>query len=354
MAKIAHIVLRKAARLARMCQTKKARLYLKEAIDSGLCDIRLQIRQAIFGGDYKYLKEHLDQGDISGPGWFFLALDAIRRNDLDEARLFCRKGLTISPRNLSISALSAVADFVEGDREPLFSLASGLPHASIHAQALVLIAIEKSIISRRPSDTGVIEGDDRLGGPPGWILDRLDDFAVFAYWLIWKVVNVIVNIADSKSRNVHSLVLDGDLFEGFKKKNKASRYYLQTLELDPENHEALESMVMKSIESAEYYEAINFLSRLTKSASQNGDPDPHLTKWKADIFFLMKNFPEAGPFYEKAAEHFPLEYILFYRLGLCRLRRGDDAGAEESFKKSLGLIHHGLIAQRLEFLGGIR
>lgn len=354
MAGMAHVVLRKAARLVGRGETEKAGLRLEESINSGLSDVRLLIRMAIIRGDYKLLRQRLDQGgQNSGPGWFFLALDAFRRGVIDEARLFCRKGLAVAPRNLSICALLAVADFIEGDKEPLFSLASDLPHTSIDTQALALLAIEKSIISRRLSDTGAIEGDGKLGGPPGWIIDRLDDFAVLAYWLIWKIMNVIVNIANAKRRAAHSLVLNADLFEGFKKKKRAARYYRQALLLDPKNQEALESMTIISIESGAYDEALTFLSGLDHSVSENRAPEPHLVKWKADILFLMKKFSDAEPLYEKAAVYFGLEYMVFYRLGLCRLRRGDDAGAEESFKKSLGLIHHGLIAQRLESLGAI-
>ncbi|VAX19434.1 hypothetical protein MNBD_NITROSPINAE04-1395 [hydrothermal vent metagenome] len=355
MAKMAHIVLRKTARLVRKGETEKAERQLKQAIDSGLSDIRLKIRLAIADSDYKPLKEHLDQENKSGSGWFFVALDAFRRGAIDETRLCCNKALAISPGNLSVSALSAVADFVDGDKKPLFSMARDLPHVSIHAQALALSAIEKSIISHRLSDTGATDKDDRLGGPPGWVMDRLDDFAVFAYWLIWKVMNVIVNIADPKRRATASLTLNGDFFEGFGKKTRAARYYLRALRLDPDNQEALESMVIKSIENEAYEDAMTFLSRLVKSVSQNRAPDsPHLTKWKADILFKMKKFSEAEPLYEKATERFKLEYMLFYRLGLCRLRRGDDAGAVGYFEKSLSLIHHGLIARRLEFLGEIR
>jgi len=355
MAETAHIVLRKTARLVRRGETKKAERRLGKAIDAGLFDIRLYVRRAIAGGDYKSLKEHLDKGNKkSGAGWFFLALDALRRDDIGQTKLFCRNALSMAPRNLSVSALLAIADFIDGDREPLFSISLNLPHTSIHVQALALSAIEKAIISQRLSDTGVTPEDDRLGGPPGWIMDRLDDFAVLVYWLIWKVMNTILNIANSKKRAVYSLVLDGDLFEeGFRQKKRAAQYYLRALELDSDNQEALESMLVKSIENKEYDDAMTFLSRLAQSASQKLARNPHLAKWKADIFFLMKKFPEAEPLYEKVSDHFKLDYMLFYRLGLCRLRRGDDTGAHGYFEKSLGLIHHGLIAKRLEFLSGI-
>ncbi len=354
MAETVHIVLRKTARLVRKGETEKAERQLKQAIDSGLSDIRLKIRRAIACGDYKPLKEDLDQGNKSGSGWFFVALDALGRGDTGETRLCCNKALAISPGNLSISALSSIADFVDGDEKPLFSMACDLPHVSIHTQALALSAIEKSIISRRLSDTGAPDKDDRLGGPPGWIMDRLDDFAVLAYWLIWKAMNVIVNIADPEQRAVAGLTLDGDLFEGFGKKNRAARYYLRALKIDPDCQEALESMIIKSIENEAYEDAMTSLSRLAQSSSQKFARNPHLIKWKADILFLMKKFSEAEPFYVKAVEHFKLEYMLFYRLGLCRLRRGDDAGAIGYFEKSLSLIHHGLITRRLEFLGEIR
>ncbi|VAX20537.1 hypothetical protein MNBD_NITROSPINAE03-1539 [hydrothermal vent metagenome] len=354
MAQTVHIVLRKTARLVRKGETEKAERQLKQAIDSGLLDIRLKIRRAIACGDYKSLKEHLDQGNKSGSGWFFVALDALGRGAIDETRLCCNKALAISPGNLSISALSAIADFIDGDKKPLFSMARNLPHVSIHAQALALSAIEKSIISHRPSDTGAADKDDRLGGPPGWIMDRLDDFAVLAYWLIWKTMNAIMHIADSKRRAVFSLVLDGDLFEGFGKKKRAARHYLRALELDPDCQEALESMTIKSIENEAYEDAMTFLLRLVKNVSQNRADNLHLTKWKADILFLMKKFSEAETFYKKIAEHFELGYMLFYRLGLCRLRKGDDAGATGYFEKSLSLIHHGLITRRLKFLGEIR
>lgn len=353
MSGMAHIVLRKAARLVSNGETEKAGQRLTVAIDSGLSDVRLQIRRAIASGDYKSLKETLDQGDHkSGAGWFFLALDAFRNGDMSGCRLFCGKGIAISPRNLSISALLAVADLVEGDKEPLISFSNLIHHTSIHTQALALMAVEKSILSRRLSDTGAIEGEDQLGGPAGWIMDRLDDIAVFAYWLIWKTLNIIRNIADSKRRAVKSNVLDGDLLEGYRKKNLSVRYYLKALELDSENQEALESMVIKSIENEAFDDALKFLSRLDQSLGQDHDPIPHLIKWEADILFMMMRFSEAEPLYQKAVKLFPLEYMVFYRLGLCRLRLGDEAGAEDFFKKSLGLINHGLIAQRLEFLRG--
>ncbi|MDH4183696.1 MAG: hypothetical protein OEV92_05710 [Nitrospinota bacterium] len=346
--------LRRAASLARKGRTDDAAARLRSAIDKKDQDPRLAIRLALVSDDYAALAKAADEGQASRAAHLFLALGKLAKGNYKAGERHCKKALEAAPENLTAKALLALARFGgAGDASALVALAPALAHTSLRAQGLILLAAERAIVSANPSDTGAPEVEDVTGGPLAWVLDLLDDLAIWVYWLISIVMNLLINARDAESRAVYWHVIEGDRLEGLRKNGPAVERFKKALELRPGCIEALESMVKHQILLGQYQEAEATLALFVQAAGEGASDDPSVKKWQADIAFFLGRTQEAKALYQALDAQFPLSYIIPYRIGLCAMAGNELPLAAASFQRALGRINPGLIAERVKLLSSL-
>ncbi len=341
------LAIRRAARFCKLGREDQARLTLANAIESGQDDPRLALRLGLVNHDFT----DIDQAPATGPArdalMLFAAIEAHRRGDHAHAISLLESCQPDAGGNCTIRLLKAVASFLDGDRAALQGVENDLPHSSLEVQAICLVAVESAIIRSDPSDCGAREREETLKGPIGWMIARLDDMAVWLYWVLSHFLNLVINISSPRDRQVYRQVIEGDRLDGLSRKAEAEKRFRRALELDGENPEALESLAVYCLENLNYKEAGRHLDKLAQQAGSGDSPDPLLTRLRADLLYARGLYREAEPVYLTVARDAPLNYFISYRLGLIRLRDGDAPGAEGHFKRALGLVNPRLPAERI-------
>ena len=347
---VSNIALRKAQRLFSRGAAEQAVDTLNAAIESGCKDPRLLLRRGLMTGSVEDLKKAGASGSLKRAVPFFIAREEYKNGDLDEAGRFAEEALDASPGNISARVLLALIEFRRGRAEPLFGMRSELVSATLEVQSLALLEVEKAIASIDTADTGASEKEDKLGGPAGWLMDRLDDAAVWIYWALSRFLNLLINITDARRREAYRHVSDGDLLEGLGRAGEAAAVFEKTLSVDPGNQEALESLTRYHLERGDFAKAAAYLDRLEKVSENGAGSEGLRLKWRGEILLRTGKTREAERVLAEAGRIRQLDYIIPYRRGLCLARLGADGEARRAFEESLGMINPGLLAERVDRL----
>ncbi|MGK7344524.1 MAG: tetratricopeptide repeat protein [Candidatus Nitrospinota bacterium M3_3B_026] len=340
--------MRKAARLAAAGRRDEAAGLLTEAARGVKPDPRIFIRKGLLTGaiaDFEKAME-ADPGNRAAP--FFLALAALERGELVKAEKAVTEALRLAPGNHSAMALSAVIAARGGETGALPRAAGAVPSAVTRVQALALLEVERAIHAMDARDMGAAEREERLKGPAGWLLDRLDDAAVWASWALSHALNLVLNMADPEKRALYRNITEGDRLAGLGRMDEAAEFFEKALKIDPDNPEALESLAEYHLEKGGPEKAAEFLDRLERALGETRDPS--LLKRRGEIFWMSKKISEAREAFAEAGRMAPLDYFPPYREGLSALRMGDEAGAREAFAETLSRINPRLVTERTERL----
>lgn len=352
------LTLLSAARDTRRQRRAAAAEKLNRAIDRGAMDHRLVIQAALATDDYTRLIQLAQDGKGGGAAWLFPAIDRAQAGDFQKAEELARNALDLAPDNMTAQALHALARFHNTkDVSLLKSGAPVFPHASLTIQALTLLAVEKEIIGQRQDDRGAPEREDSVGGALGWILNRLDDLAIWIYWLLSVALNLFINAFKPDKRGVYWHVIEGDRLEGLGRRDRAAQRFAQALEMAPDCVEALESMMTHSMVEGRYKDAEEYYARLAAVVGLAGASDPSMRKWEADLAFFQGKYDEARTIYENLQPQFPLSYIIPYRIGFCALAANTDSRdhqadrlARGKFQEALNQVNPGLLQERVALL----
>lgn len=341
------LAMRKAARLSAAGRRGEALAVLEKAARAKRPDARLFIRKGLLTGETGGFEKAMEADPENRAAPFFLALAAFEKGDVRKAEKAVAEAL--APGNHSARTLAAVIAAREGNPEPLLGMASDVPAAVTRVQALALREVEKAIYARDAQDMGAAEREERLSGPAGWLLDRLDDAAVWASWALSRSLNVVLNMSDPEKRALYRNVTEGDRLAGLGGMDEAAEYFEKALTIDPDNPEALESLAEYHMENGEPSRAAALLDRLEEVLGEARAPS--LLKRRGEILWMTKKLPEALEAFAEAGRAAPLDYFPPYREGLASLRMGDEAGALEAFAEALSRVNPRLFEERAEKLG---
>lgn len=349
----ANLTLRKAWRQKISGRKDEALETLSRAIEVDGADPRLLLRKWLLAGNEADLLSCAEAYPENRAVFFFLALSAYRNGDTAAAGKWLDKAKTISPGNISIKALDALVKLRGEGARYITGMGRELSSATLDVQALALLEAERVIVEKDEKDTGARESEDKLRGPLGWAMDRLDDLAVILFWLVSHTLNAIINISSPKARKAYSHVTEGDRLAGLNRMDEAERRFELALEADPENPEALESLTQSNLEKGDYEKAGAFLDRLESTLDKDAPTPKQWEKWRGEILFLSGRLSEAREIFLKLEDALTLDYFVPYRRGLCDVRSNNPKGAREAFAKALSRVNPGLLAERVDKLENI-
>ncbi len=347
--------LRKAAKLNAVGKRDEAIKALDTAIASSDSDRdnRLRIRRGLLAGDGGDFDTLINEQVSSAPALFFAANHRYKIGELDSAAKLCVRAAEKSPGNLSVQALYGIIKFINGEHTTLQAISRVLPHASADIQAAALLETEKAILMKHPNDTGEKGSEPSLAGPIGWLMDRLDDLAVTIYWIISHLMNILLNLTNRQKRSAWRKIINGDRLYQLGKQEEAAKLFKQALKIDPDALEPAEVLVSYYLEKQEYVQAKKYLNMLINATEEGEEIEPALNRRQADLLFGTGQYEAAGKMYQELFPEFRLDHMIPYRAGLCHIRQGDENNALAWFKKSLNLINHGLLENRISALAGI-
>lgn len=319
---------------------------------SEIPDPRLLIQSVRIAGSREDRGLLISRHPDNGSAMLISAISAMDAGDYPGATLAATNGLSARPGDPSLLALLMIARFRSG-AEPMdwAELRESVKNSTRDVKAVALQEVERAILRLSPSDCGALEKDDALGGPAGFILDRLDDLAAIMGWMLSNIVNLISNAADSGKRAVYRHVIEGDRLAGQRRKDEAAAQFEKALQADPACVEALESLSRYYVESGDVERATSLFTALEKALASAGEgASPHLSRLRADISFFNGKFKEAVDLYEGAVILSPHDHMAQYRRGLCHLQMNDERKSAESFKRVLSMPNAGLLEDRFDAL----
>lgn len=314
-------------------------------------DPRLKLRSLIIrpepGGFNKLAENHPGYR----PAVYFTALDFFKGEEPAKAVKFINSNYsqgTPSRANPAMDALLALSGFVaeNGALNKLSDLKRSIDMGPIELQYMALSYLEQRIYELDKNDRGAEEKEEPLRGPAGWMLNRLDDAAIIIRWLVFRILNVILNLTRPQRRKTYCGLIDGDLWHGLYNYAKAREAYEKAHAADPANPEPLESLTRLSLIAGDLESASAYFAKLENTL--DNEDDPFLAKLKADIRLAQGNYAEAFKLYNGVMESFPHDIMAHYRLGLCYLRLEKADKASEWFIKSLSQPNAGLLRRRIE------
>ncbi len=346
MAPISLCALNRSNRLLRKGDKGRAVAELTAAIEASSKDPRLLIQRGLVTGNSDDLRNAVEIAPDHAATHIFLALSALATDDYTTARKEAILCAGIDKGNVSAPALIALLDVIEEKCEPadcITNLLNLSPGVITPVRARSLYEIEKRIASLDPSDTGAKEHDGGLKGPIGWILDRIDDVAVWIYWFLHRAINRVWNFTNEVKRETNRYLLDGMRYEAFGQTEISAEYFRKALLIDPTNHTALEYLTRHHLETGDPDKAEEYLNRLEPEPGEDGS---QYTRWRADILFAKNDRSAAAPLYRESTEETKLDYFPPYRLGLCLLETGDKTGAVNAFATALSRVSPRLFEER--------
>lgn len=346
--------LRAVARLAKAGRMATAVESLKKACGDGT-DPRLFIQKAILSGekeDRLLLKRLYPKNTAAMVTASVLSYGA---GEYEDAVVSAIGGLSSRPGDSSLKTIILLS------RSRLGLAPLDIPDLRIYAKnailgvrAYALAEVERRMLQLRPGDRGAVEKEETLGGPFGFILDRLDDLAAFIGYLLSHSLNLVTNAMDSKKRAVYRLIIEGDRLWAMRRRVEAARRFEEALRLDPGCAEALESLTRHYLDEGETAKAVACFTALEKSLdTSGGSMPPHLTKISADLAFFTGKYDKACDLYAETIKAAPHDYLAPYRRGLCLLRAGDEKGAVESFGLALSIPNPRLMEDRFDALEAV-
>lgn len=348
------IALHKARRMVKSGRTATAVESLKNAC-AQMTDPRLFIQKALLSGekeDRAALRRLYPQNVAALLTASVLSYAA---GEYEDAVGYAMDGLSARPGDPSLKTLVLLSR-PRSDRGPLIipNLRICAGNAILSVKAYALAEVERRIIKSRPGDRGAVEKEDTLGGPIGFILDRLDDLASVMGYLLSHSLNLVIHLGDAKKRAVHSLITDGDRLWAMRRRGEAVTRFEEALRIDPACVEALESLTRHYMDEGDMAKAVERFSALEKSLMSAGDAiSPHIVRISADLAFFEGKYEKANSLYAETIKASPHDYVTPYRRGLCLLRMGDESGAVESFKLALSIPNPKLMEDRFDALEGV-
>lgn len=348
------LALQRASYHQRSGRKAKAALLLNSAIEKSDQDVRLLIRRGIVA-DSRDNFEKAATSKTNRAAYFYLAIDSVMQGDYVEAKKNLMEAKTRSPHNLSISALAAVLSLKEGD-DPVKALAvlvAAMPGSTGLVGAFALYEVESAILRLDPENRGAREKEIVIGGPVGWLLERLDDIASIIYWVLNHLLNLVINVTRPKRRQAWRHTIQGMFLESFGERTRAAERFRKALTYDSLNRDALESLIVYHLNDEDPYRAEPYLKRMERQAEEEGYDDPRLISLRADINYLRRSYDKAAGKYKTAAAKDPLAFFPRYRLGLALLKSEKNQEAVKAFADALDKINPNLLHERIETLSGL-
>ena len=348
------LALHRARRLVNAGRTATAVESLKNSC-ARMTDPRLFIQKAILSGeieDRSALRRLYPQNAAALLTASVLSYAAGEYEDADRSAM---DGLSASPADSSLKTLILLARSRAG-HEPLDipDLRKCAENAVLIVKSHALLELERRIIESHPGDRGAAEKEDTLGGPFGFILDRLDDLAAVMGYLLSHSLNLLMHLGDSKKRAVYRLIADGDRLWAMRRHDEAVTRFEETLRMDPACVEALESLTRHYMEEGDMAKAVERFSTLEKAlASAGGAMPPHRVRIAADLAFFTGKHEKACGLYAETIKTSPHDHMPPYRRGLCLLRMGAESAAVESFKLALSIPNPKLMEDRFDTLEAV-
>jgi len=344
--------LRRSTQLVKSGKSDEAKnslaLALKDSPES-----RVAIRLGVLEGNAARFEEAMKMDSSNRAARFFSAMASIREGDFQKALAAVSEGLKVSPSNLSLIALGKVAECrLSGAVGPLASSINILSATTMEVQAMALATAEEMILKFDPADKGAEAREVLMGGPAGWLFEKLDDGAVIINFCVSYSLNILRNIGDSRKREASAHVIKADALYAMGQDEAAFNNYKKALKEEPGNSQALESLSAYCVLKGKWKEAANYIREFQKLEEAKA-VEPIITRWKGDIAFCEGNADDAEKHYAAAADSFRMDYMIPYRQGLLRLKAKDAAGAEKHFAQALSRINPGLLAERIEKLKAI-
>ncbi|MBF0291947.1 MAG: tetratricopeptide repeat protein [Nitrospinae bacterium] len=346
--------LRAVSRLAKAGRMETAVESLKKACGDGI-DPRLFIQKALLSGekeDRAILKRLYPKNAAAMVTASVLSYGA---GEYEDAVEFAMDGLSARPSDPSLKTLILLSRS-RSDQGLLniHDLRVCAKNAILTARAYALAEVERRMIQLRPGDRGVVEKEETLGGPFGFILDRLDDLAAVIGYLLSHSLNLVTHAMDGKKRAVYRLIAEGDRLWAMRRRGEAAGRFEEALRIDPECVEALESLTRHYLDEGETAKAVACFTALEKSLDTSGGSTPlHLTKISADLAFFTGKYNKACDLYAETIKAAPHDYVTPYRRGLCLLRTGDEKGAVESFRLALSIPNPQLMEERFDAIEAV-
>jgi tetratricopeptide (TPR) repeat protein len=329
-------ILHATRRLVKAGRMAEAVESLKKACGQ-MADPRLAIQKALISGEKKDRQALRRLHPQNGAALLTASVLSYGAGEYEDAIGSAMDGLCAKPDDPSLKTLILLARSRSGG-EPLNipNLRICAKNAILGVRAYALTEVERRMIQLRPDDSGSVEKEDALGGPFGFILDRLDDIAAAMSSMLSHSLNLLRHLADRKKRAVYSLIAQGDRLWAMRRHDDAAKRFEEALQLDPACLEALESLTRYYLDKAETAKAVACFASLEKTISSEGDTAPaHVLQISADIAFFTLKHKKASGIYSRIIESAPHDYVAPYRRGLCLLRMGDEKGAVESFRLAL-------------------
>lgn len=347
--------LRTANRLAKAGRMASAVEFLKEACGKEGSDPRFFIRKTLFSGekeDRNALKRLYPKNAAAMVTASVLSYGA---GEYEDAIAFATDGLSARPGDPTLRTIIILSRSRSGlgplDIQGLRICAK---NAILSVRAYALAEVEKRIIQLRPGDSGAVEKEETLGGPFGFILDRLDDLAAVIGYLLSHSLNLVTHATDSKKRAVYRLVTEGDRLWAMRRHGEAVTWFEEALRIDPNCAEALESLTRHYLDEDETAKAVACFTALEKSLDSSGGSMPlHITKISADLAFFTGKYKKACDLYAETIKAAPHDYVTPYRRGLCLLRTGDEKESVEMFRLALSIPNPQLMEDRFDAIEAV-
>lgn len=345
--------LRTARRLVKSRRMPEAVETLIKACDR-MSDPRLSIQKALLTGE-KEDRENLRRlHQQSGAALLTASILSYAAGDYEGSAGAAMDGLSVRPDDPSLKTLILLARSRSRQDASIPDLRECAKNAILGVRAYALTEVERRIIQSRPDDSGAAEKEDTLGGPFGFLLDRLDDLAAVMGSLLSHLINFARHAADAEKRAVYSLITQGDRLWAMRRHAEAAKRFEEALRIDPGCLEALESLARYYLDKGEIPKAVACFSSLEKLAASEGETMPgHILRIGADIAFFSRDHKKACGLYSRIIEASPHDYVAPYRRGLCLLRMGDEKGAVEMFGLALSIPNPRLMEDRLDALEAV-
>lgn len=316
-----------------------------------MADPRLSIQKTLLTGEKEDRDTLRRLHSQSGAAMLTASVLSYGAGEYDKAAGAAVDGLCARPGDPSLKTLVLLAHSRSGQDVDIPSLRECAKNAILGVRAYALTEVERRIIQSRPDDTGAVEKEDTLGGPFGFLLDRLDDLAAVMGYLLSHLLNLVKHAGDAKKRAVYSLITQGDRLWAMRRHGEAAKRFEEALRIDPACLEALESLARHCLDKGETAKAVAFFSSLEKLAESEDDVMPtHIARISADLAFFTRNHKQACRLYSGIIETSPHDYMAPYRRGLCLLRMGDEKGAALSFRLALQIPNPRLLEGRFDAL----
>jgi tetratricopeptide (TPR) repeat protein len=339
-----------ARRLAKTGRMAEAVESLKKACGC-MDDPRLAIQKALLTGEQEDRSALRRLHPQSGAALLTASVLSYGAGEFENAIGAATEGLSARPGDPSLKTIILLARSRSGQDVDIRNLRECAKNAILGVRAYALTEMERRIIQSRPDDNGAAEKEDTLGGPFGFLLDRLDDLASVMGCLLSHSLNLVKYAGDAKKRAVYSLITQGDRLWAMRRRDEAAKCFEEALRIDPDCVEALESLARHCLDTGEMAKAMACFSSLEKAISSDGEAAPtHILRISADIAFFTRNHKKACGLYSRIIETAPHDYVAPYRRGLCLLRMGDEKGAVESFRLALCIPNPRLMEDRFDAL----